>query len=110
MDHAIVSHDIRGGDFCFVDHDAAHGGDRDFRALHGFDIAGFHVCSHHFTGNNMVGKDSSQLCFVLEQGIQIGFGNFCKGSVCGRKDRERSLAFEGVDQSSGGKGSSQGFK
>ena len=56
MDHAIVSHDIRGGDFCFVDHDAAHGGDRDFRALYGFDIADFNVCRHHFTGNNMVGE------------------------------------------------------
>ena len=56
MDHAIVSHDIRGGDFGFVDHDATHGGDRDFRALYGFDIADFNVCRHHFTENNMVGE------------------------------------------------------
>jgi hypothetical protein len=24
--------------------------------LYGFDITGFNVCRHHFTGNNMVGE------------------------------------------------------
>ena len=27
MDDAVVGHDVRGGDFCFVDHNTASGGD-----------------------------------------------------------------------------------
>ena len=56
MDHAVVGHDVRGGDFCFVDHDAASGGDGEFRALHGFNFARFDICSHHLAGGNMVAE------------------------------------------------------
>ena len=56
MDHAVVGHDVRGGDFCFVDHDAASGGDGEFRALHGFNFARFDICSHHLAGDHMVAE------------------------------------------------------
>ena len=56
MDDAVVGHDVRGGDFCFVDQDAASGGDGEFRALHGFNFARFDICSHHLAGDHMVAE------------------------------------------------------
>ncbi len=33
MDHTVVGHDVSGCYFGFIDHDATHGGDGDFRTL-----------------------------------------------------------------------------
>jgi len=102
MDHTIVGRNVRGGDCCFVNHDTACGGNGQLRALHGFNFDRFHVCCHHFAGNDVVSEYRSELGFVFEQGIQVGFGNFCKGFICGCKHCEWALAFEGVNQTCGG--------
>ena len=78
--------------------------------MHGFDLAGFHVCCHHFTGDHMVGKYRGELGFVFEQGIQVGFRNLCKGGIRGCKHGERALAFEGVNQACGRECRRQGLK
>ena len=97
MDDTVVGHDVRGGDFCFVDHDTASGGDGEFRALHGFNFTGFNVCRHHFAGDHMVGEHGCELGLVFEQGIQVGFRNLCKSGVCRCKNREWALTFQGFE-------------
>ena len=69
MNNAVVGYDVSGCNFCFVNHDAARGGNGDSRALQGFDFACFDVCCHSFTGNHVVSQHSSQLGFVLEQSV-----------------------------------------
>jgi len=82
----------------------------EFRALHGFNFTGFHVCRHHFAGDHMVGEHGCELGLVFEQGIQVGFRNLCKSGVCRCKNREWSFTFEGINQASSGECRCQGFE
>ena len=110
VDDAVVGHDVSLDDLGLVNHHAACGGHRQFRALHGFDFAHFDVSRHHLAWHHVVGQHGSELGFVFEQGVQIGFWNLGKCLVRGRKHGKRARAFQGVDQTSSRQGSSQRFE